>query len=135
MKMTPNQQNLAQNNFDAAIRLFNGALELRPGNIEIQFYIHRTRHQSRERALAESRTMQFQQWQAQAQAEQARFKLADLRYRNGAASYLDVLDAQRSLFAAQQAVVQVQAAQVQNLVALYKVLGGGWVDGPGGKTQ
>jgi multidrug efflux system outer membrane protein len=59
-----------------------------------------------------------------------RFKLADLRYKNGAASYLDVLDAQRSLFAAQQAVVQVQAAQVQNLVALYKVLGGGWGAAP-----
>jgi multidrug efflux system outer membrane protein len=36
-----------------------------------------------------------------------------------------MLDAQRSLFAAQQAVVQVQLLQVQNLVALYKVLGGG----------
>ena len=65
---------------------------------------------------------------AQANAEQVRFKLADLRYRSGAASYIDVLDAQRSLFAAQQAVVQVQAAQVQNLVTLYKVLGGGWAE-------
>ncbi len=65
---------------------------------------------------------------AQANAEQVRFKLADLRYKNGASSYLDVLDAQRSLFASQQAVVQVQAAQVQNLVTLYKVLGGGWVE-------
>lgn len=64
--------------------------------------------------------------QAQANAEAARYKLADLRYRNGAASYLDVLDAQRALFTAQQAVVQVQAARVQNLVTLYKVLGGGW---------
>ncbi len=63
---------------------------------------------------------------AQMNAEAARFRLADLRYKNGAASYLDVLDAQRSLFSAQQAVVQVQAAQVQNLVTLYKVLGGGW---------
>lgn len=61
-------------------------------------------------------------------AEETRFKLADLRYRNGAASYLDVLDAQRSLFTAQQAVVQVQAAQVQNLVTLYKALGGGWTE-------
>ena len=59
----------------------------------------------------------------------SRFALADLRYRNGAASYLDVLDAQRSLFAAQQALVQVQALQVQNLVTLYKVLGGGWNEG------
>ena len=63
---------------------------------------------------------------AQVSAEAARLRLADLRYRSGAASYLDVLDAQRSLFVAQQAVVQVQTAQVQNLVTLYKVLGGGW---------
>ena len=65
---------------------------------------------------------------AQANAAQVSFKLADLRYRNGAASYLDVLDAQRSLFTAQQATVLVQAQQVQNLVTLYKVLGGGWKD-------
>lgn len=63
---------------------------------------------------------------AQVNAEAARFRLADLRYKSGAASYLDVLDAQRSLFTSQQAVVLVQAAQVQNLVTLYKVLGGGW---------
>ncbi|MBS0336401.1 MAG: efflux transporter outer membrane subunit [Proteobacteria bacterium] len=72
--------------------------------------------------------------QAQAQAEAVRYKLADLRYRNGAASYLDVLDAQRSLFIAQQAVVQVQAARVQNLVGLYKALGGGWT-GDASKPQ
>lgn len=63
---------------------------------------------------------------AQARAEEARFRLSDLRYRNGASSYLDVLDAQRSQFAAQQAAVQVQALQVQNLVAVYRALGGGW---------
>jgi multidrug efflux system outer membrane protein len=63
---------------------------------------------------------------AQANAEAVRFKLADLRYRSGAASYLDVLDAQRSLFAAQQALVQAQIQEVQNRVSLYKVLGGGW---------
>jgi outer membrane protein, multidrug efflux system len=65
---------------------------------------------------------------AQANAEQTRFRLADLRYRNGAASFLDVLDSQRALFTAQQAVVQVQAAVVQNQVNLYKVLGGGWTE-------
>ena len=63
---------------------------------------------------------------AQTNAAQVSFKLADLRYRNGAASYLDVLDAQRSLFSAQQGLVQVQALQAQNLMTLYKVLGGGW---------
>ena len=61
-------------------------------------------------------------------AAQATFKLADLRYRNGASSYLDVLDAQRTLFSAQQATVQVQTLQAQNLVTLYKVLGGGWTE-------
>lgn len=65
---------------------------------------------------------------AQANAAQVSFNLADLRYRNGAASYLDVLDAQRSLFSAQQALVQVQALQSQNLMTLYKVLGGGWTE-------
>jgi outer membrane protein, multidrug efflux system len=63
---------------------------------------------------------------AQANAAQLSYKLADLRYRNGASSYLDVLDAQRNYFAAQQATVQVQALQAQSLVTLYKVLGGGW---------
>jgi multidrug efflux system outer membrane protein len=67
---------------------------------------------------------------AQAAAEQVRVRLADLRYRNGAASYLEVLDAQRSLFVAQQAVIQLQAQQTQNLVTLYKVLGGGWNEPP-----
>ena len=81
-------------------------------------------------ALAGRATLgeQLRAQQAQAQAEDVRSRLADLRYRNGAASYLDVLDAQRSLFAARQAVVQVQLQQAQNLVTLYKVLGGGWTD-------
>jgi multidrug efflux system outer membrane protein len=67
---------------------------------------------------------------AQTNAAQVAFKLADLRYRNGASSYFEVLDAQRALFAAQLATVQVQALQVQNGVTLYKVLGGGWTDAP-----
>ena len=67
---------------------------------------------------------------AQTNAAQITYKLADLRYKNGASSYFDVLDAQRTLFAAQQATVQVQALEIQNLVTLYKVLGGGWTDQP-----
>jgi multidrug efflux system outer membrane protein len=81
-------------------------------------------------ALAGRATL-VEQARAQAavtQAEETRFRLADLRYRNGAASYLDVLDAQRALFQSQQAALQVQAAQVQNLVTLYKALGGGWTE-------
>jgi outer membrane protein, multidrug efflux system len=63
---------------------------------------------------------------AQRDAETTRMRLTQLRFDNGAANAFDVLDAQRSLFSAQQAVVQVQAQQQQNLVNLYKVLGGGW---------
>ena len=65
---------------------------------------------------------------AQAQAEGQRFKLSDMRYRAGAASYLDLLDAQRSLFVVQQTVIQTQLAQLLNKVALYRSLGGGWKD-------
>ena len=79
-------------------------------------------------ALAGRATLgeQLHAQQALVRAEQDRYQLAELRYRNGVASYLDALDAQRSLFAAQQALVQAQAQYQQNLVTLYRVLGGGW---------
>lgn len=63
---------------------------------------------------------------AQLAAEQTRLKLTELRVTQGVASSLDLLDAKRSLFAIQQATVVVQAQHIQNLVNLYKVLGGGW---------
>ncbi len=62
----------------------------------------------------------------QLEAEQARSRLVELRWRNGAASSLELLDAQRSLFTAQQSLLQLQAQSAQNLATLYKVLGGGW---------
>jgi multidrug efflux system outer membrane protein len=79
-------------------------------------------------ALAGRATLgeQLRAQRAQLAAEQDRYRLAELRYRSGAASYLDALDAQRSLFAAQQAQLQVQTQYLQNLVTLYRVLGGGW---------
>jgi len=63
---------------------------------------------------------------AQTNALAITYRLADLRYRAGAASYLEALDAQRSLFVSQLSLVQTQALQLQNLVVLYRVLGGGW---------
>jgi multidrug efflux system outer membrane protein len=79
-------------------------------------------------ALAGRATLgeQVRAQQRQLQAEAARTRLAELRYRNGATNYLELLDAQRSLLAAQLALVQVQAQEAQNLSNLYKVLGGGW---------
>lgn len=84
-------------------------------------------------ALVGSRTI-TEQWQAQqalVSAEQARTDLAELRYRHGVASHLERLDAQRSLLAAQLALVQLQAARAQNLATLYRVLGGGWTGDTG----
>ena len=73
---------------------------------------------------------QLRAQQAQAEAEAARLKLSELRYSNGVSSYLDLLDAQRALFTARQAVVQTRLAQLQNQVTLYKALGGGWTAPP-----
>jgi NodT family efflux transporter outer membrane factor (OMF) lipoprotein len=79
-------------------------------------------------ALAGRATFE-EQLQAQrnvVEAESVRFRLSELRYNNGVASYLDLLDAQRSLFVAQQALVQTKLQQLQNQVLLYRALGGGW---------
>ncbi|XAH24187.1 efflux transporter outer membrane subunit [Xylophilus sp. GW821-FHT01B05] len=79
-------------------------------------------------ALAGRATLgeQLRAQQAQTAAQAAVLQLSDLRYRNGVASYLDLLDAQRSLFTAQQQTVSTRLTQLQNQVTLYSVLGGGW---------
>ena len=79
-------------------------------------------------ALAGRATLddQLRSTRAQADAEQARYNLSDLRYRNGVSSSLELLDAQRALFAVRQAVVQTQLALLQNRVAVYRALGGGY---------
>ena len=68
---------------------------------------------------------QLRAQQAQFDAEAARQRLTNLRFQNGAASQLDWLDAQRTLFSASQALVQTRLAYLQNQVLLYKALGGG----------
>ena len=59
-------------------------------------------------------------------AQQKRFDLTNARYRQGVDSYVDVLLAQQDLYAAQQNLLQFQAARLLNAVALYRSLGGGW---------
>ncbi len=68
---------------------------------------------------------QLQAQTALAQADNERLALTRLRLDNGAASQLDWLDAQRTAFASQQALINVQLAALQSQVTLYKVLGGG----------
>jgi multidrug efflux system outer membrane protein len=69
-----------------------------------------------------------EQVDAQQRATLAQRRLAELartRYREGVVGYLEVLDAERNLFAAEQALLQVRRAEVTNLVTLYVALGGG----------
>ena len=53
-------------------------------------------------------------------------RLAELRYRNGYSSYLEVLDAQRNLFDADRARVVALRDQQTAVIDLYRALGGGW---------
>ena len=53
-------------------------------------------------------------------------ELADKLYANGLTDFLNVLDAERSLYQAQDALVQSDRTVSANLIALYKALGGGW---------
>jgi outer membrane protein, multidrug efflux system len=48
----------------------------------------------------------------------------ELRYQNGVSTYLEVLDARRNLFSAQQALIQLKSNALQNSVTLYIALGG-----------
>ncbi|MEZ5610418.1 MAG: AdeC/AdeK/OprM family multidrug efflux complex outer membrane factor [Rhodocyclaceae bacterium] len=59
-------------------------------------------------------------------ASEETFRLSEARYRNGIDSYLGLLDAQRSLYSAQQELIGVRLSEASNRVTLYKVLGGGW---------
>jgi multidrug efflux system outer membrane protein len=58
------------------------------------------------------------------------YRLSSSRYNKGIDSYLGVLDAQRSFFAAQQGLVYLRLAKLANQVQLYAVLGGGWQTAP-----
>jgi len=69
--------------------------------------------------------LEAQQRQVAALKEYAR--IARLRYDNGYTSYIEVLDAERSLFNAELQYAQTQGVLFQALVNLYKAVGGGWV--------
>jgi NodT family efflux transporter outer membrane factor (OMF) lipoprotein len=62
------------------------------------------------------------------QADQQAVELSTQLYQSGLADFLHVLDSERSLYEAQDALVQSDQAVSLNLVQLYKALGGGWQD-------
>ena len=69
---------------------------------------------------------QLTELQGQEDVAQETLRLAQNRYNNGYSSYLDVLDAQRTLFSTQISVVQVKNNLLLAQIDLYRSLGGGW---------
>ena len=53
-------------------------------------------------------------------------RLADIRYRGGAASYLEVLDSDTRMFSAELGVTEAELRELLSLVQVYRALGGGW---------
>ncbi|WP_420233426.1 efflux transporter outer membrane subunit [Pseudomonas sp. ABY48] len=79
-------------------------------------------------ALAERSTLdrRIEAQQALTDASRKSFELSDALYRGGSQSYLEALDAQRSLYSAQQDLITLRLTEQSNRVTLYKVMGGGW---------
>ena len=63
--------------------------------------------------------------QARTESREA-YRLAELRYRAGTIDFLTVLDAQRTVLVAEDALAQSQLAHINALVSLYQAMGGGW---------
>jgi len=81
------------------------------------------------RAAVMAREQAAERVSARGQAVEAlarQVRLASLRYDNGYSSYLEVLDAERALFAAELAFAQARAAHLGAVVDLFRALGGGW---------
>lgn len=74
-------------------------------------------------AAREKLAVQLAAQEAGEKSQAERLRIVDARYQAGISSYLEVLDAQRELFAAQQGVVQTRRAWLTAAVQLYKTLG------------
>lgn len=72
-------------------------------------------------------TDQLEAQKSLADSARSVYDLSSERYKHGVSSYLEVLDAHRSLFAAEQGLISVRQQYLNNLVTLYKVLGGGQI--------
>lgn len=81
-------------------------------------------------SLSDIETLSEQAFQQEIELTQTRraFTLAEARYREGADDLLTLLDAQQSLYQAEENNGLLRLAQMQAIVTLYRVLGGGWSD-------
>ena len=84
-------------------------------------------------ALAQRSTLgrQLEAQQSLVDATAESYVLATARFKRGVDSYLNVLDAQRSLYTAQQNLISTRLSRFTNLATFYKTLGGGWVENTG----
>jgi multidrug efflux system outer membrane protein len=69
-------------------------------------------------------TEQLRATQAQTEAAADTYRLSEARYRGGIDTFLNSLDAQRSLYSARRTLVNTRLVQASNLVTLYRTLGG-----------
>jgi multidrug efflux system outer membrane protein len=76
-----------------------------------------------------TRAEQQEHQQKQVAAAREARRLAEHRYLGGVADYLDVLDAEREILSAETTLVQTEYARLNDLVMLFKALGGGWKSG------
>jgi NodT family efflux transporter outer membrane factor (OMF) lipoprotein len=77
-----------------------------------------------------ARGEQLARQREQVAAATAAVGLAEVRYRKGLVNYLDVLDAQRTMLAAETQLAQTERARLTDMVGLYKAVGGGWPSPP-----
>jgi outer membrane protein, multidrug efflux system len=73
--------------------------------------------------------------QVRTNAASETLRLQRMRYRSGVISYIEVLDAERQLFAAQIDLARARLSQLQSYIDLYRALGGGWSDEELGKLM
>jgi outer membrane protein, multidrug efflux system len=115
--------------FDAGARRANLGISQVQRGIEVATYEKTVQTAFREvaDALALRGTLaeQLSAQQSVVQGTQRSFDLSQALFKNGASSYLDVLDAQRALYAARQAAINLKQAEQLNRVTLYRALGGG----------
>ncbi len=69
------------------------------------------------------------------QAARTAFEISELQYRQGATDLLNVLQAQQTLFSAEDSLAQANLASDLAAVHLYQALGGGWIEAPADRTQ
>jgi multidrug efflux system outer membrane protein len=83
-------------------------------------------------ALAARSTLndQLDAQKAVTDAQGERLRLVTLRFKNGVANSLEILDAERELFSAEQTLVQTRLQRLTNAIDLYRALGGGLKESP-----